>query len=55
MQKLWITLATGEFGYLWAERKPLFAEFVTISVERDDGTLLKVRGQVYKIESGFGQ
>ncbi|AHY24964.1 hypothetical protein AVV36_gp002 [Pectobacterium bacteriophage PM2] len=50
MKKYWITLATGEFGYLWATEKPLFASYVVINVEKDDGTLYKVRGQVYKIE-----
>lgn len=50
MKKYWITLNTGEFGYLWAEERPLFAEYVTINVERLDGSLYKASGQVYKIE-----
>lgn len=54
MKQYWITLATGEFGYLWAEEKPLFAQYVTISVENPDGSLTKVRGQAYKIEGGWG-
>jgi alkanesulfonate monooxygenase SsuD/methylene tetrahydromethanopterin reductase-like flavin-dependent oxidoreductase (luciferase family) len=50
MKQYWITLATGEFGYLWAEKRPMFAEFVTITVETWEGEVYQVRGQVYKIE-----
>lgn len=50
MKKYWVVLATGEYGYLWAEERPMFASFVTISVEMPDGTLKKVYGQVYRVE-----
>lgn len=51
MKKYWITLATGEFGYLWAEQQPMFAEFVTITcVSHVDGSISKAYGQVYKVE-----
>lgn len=51
MQKWWIELTTGELGYLWSETRPLFASFVTITVERPDGTIYKTRGQVYRVEN----
>lgn len=51
MKKYWVTLATGEFGYIWAEQKPLFGLVVTINVERPDGSLYKATGQVYKVEN----
>lgn len=50
MTKYWITLATGEYGFLWAEKKPLFAEFVTITCETWEGETFMVYGQVYKVE-----
>lgn len=50
MKKYWITLATGEFGYLWAAERPMFAAYVTITCERPDGTIFKAYGQVYRIE-----
>ncbi|BAQ22654.1 hypothetical protein AU156_gp004 [Edwardsiella phage PEi20] len=50
MKKYWVTLATGEFGYLWATEKPLFSTFVTITVERPDGSIYKAYGQVYRVE-----
>lgn len=50
MQKWWVTLATGEFGYLWSETRPMFASFVTITVVDIDGNISKAYGQVYKVE-----
>lgn len=50
MKKYWVTLATGEKGYVWAEERPLFASFVTITVVRPDGSIYKVHGQVYAVE-----
>lgn len=52
MRRYWITLVTGEYGYIWADKPPLFAEFVTITIEDLEGNIVgRVRGQVYKIEA----
>lgn len=33
MQRYWITLISGDYGYLFAEKKPLPGTWVTIWVE----------------------
>ena len=54
MKKWWVTLSNGEYGYLWADTKPLFASFVTIMCETWDGEYYTAYGQVYKVEQPKG-
>ncbi|QJA42536.1 hypothetical protein [Enterobacteria phage vB_EcoM_IME540] len=51
MRKYWVTLVTGEYGYIWTDTRPQFAEYVTITVETWDGEVYQTRGQVYKVDS----
>ncbi|QPB09037.1 hypothetical protein CPT_Metamorpho_300 [Klebsiella phage Metamorpho] len=49
MQRYWITLISGEYGYMYAEKKPLPGTWVTIFSEQWDGTVVQVRGRVSRV------
>ena len=49
MQRYWITLISGEYGYLFAEKKPLPGTWVTICVENIDGSKHEVYGRVSRV------
>ncbi|WCZ66275.1 hypothetical protein [Yersinia phage MHG19] len=51
MRKYWITLITGEYGFMYADAPPLPGTYVTITVRNVDGTRYKTTGMVSKVEN----
>ena len=49
MQRYWITLVSGDYGYMFAEKKPLPGTWVTILVENSDGSKHEVYGRVSRV------
>lgn len=50
LTRFWVILVDGTYGYIWSESKPLPGEWITIRVEKPDGSgEIKVFGQVSRI------
>lgn len=44
MQQIWVTLVSGEYGYMWGDKLPLPGDRVKIRVRQTNGTLAYVEG-----------
>ena len=44
MSQIWVTLVSGEYGYMWATALPLPGDKVTIRVRQTSGAMVYVTG-----------
>lgn len=50
VEKFWVVLTNGFYGYLFATVKPLIGDWVTIYVLWPDDTITQERGQISRVE-----
>ncbi|AJD81817.1 hypothetical protein BN80_008 [Yersinia phage phiR1-RT] len=50
MNKYWLYLDNGYYGYLFQDNKPLPGDYVTIRVKHPDGSVTKEIGWVLRVE-----